>query len=367
MTKLFQIFIAFFLILFASPSLSFAQNNAPNLNGPSFDCRLAKTPIEKTICASPSLSQKDAILSHLYQGAKISAFGFDKSNQFKAQLDWLKNRDACLKNKDDIINCIENRYKARIIELASANLFTDYQYSIEQIEEFSPGTAPFYRAIYLYVNNPQTPERNETIAALLTPAFENIKENYSYPYAILDDMGIKTTKDMFKSDSDFASAFAILGVGIEDSLSLPCAALLKKPKLIEALNAVFGSTYDSQLMYSDCLLTLPPTPNLQALDTAVNRAAPECEGTIRFAIYRNNAKIYEQIVLGQTSELLSQKPKKYDAKTQKFINNSKQLAPAKSEILGYYNKYIPQKKINAAQVDRILKDYISSVMTGCEL
>lgn len=76
----------------------------------SFDCSLAKTAMEKTICANPEVSKADEALSILYGSVKgQSRYANDLT---KDQLAWLKERNSC---KTDA--CILEKYKAREIEL----------------------------------------------------------------------------------------------------------------------------------------------------------------------------------------------------------------------------------------------------------
>lgn len=75
-------------------------------HGASFDCSLAKSSIEKLICANTELSIADEELSKTFNDMKIKAQRPDLLT--KNQLDWLKLRDKC---KEE--SCLIRAYKAR--------------------------------------------------------------------------------------------------------------------------------------------------------------------------------------------------------------------------------------------------------------
>lgn len=75
-------------------------------HGASFDCSLAKSNIEKLICANPELSNEDEELSKTFYDMKRKAQRPDLLT--KDQLEWLKHRNAC-KDKP----CLLGEYKSR--------------------------------------------------------------------------------------------------------------------------------------------------------------------------------------------------------------------------------------------------------------
>ena len=74
--------------------------------GASFDCSLAKSRIEKLICANAELSSVDKELSKTFFDMKSKSKRPDLLT--KSQLEWLKNRDEC---KDEF--CLIGEYKTR--------------------------------------------------------------------------------------------------------------------------------------------------------------------------------------------------------------------------------------------------------------
>lgn len=81
----------------------------------SFDCKLASTYSEKTICTNSQLSKLDEQLSALYK-ASISLSGTPESLKFQ-QREWIKKRNSCTNEP-----CISELHQSRIGELR--NLIT---------------------------------------------------------------------------------------------------------------------------------------------------------------------------------------------------------------------------------------------------
>jgi len=78
----------------------------------SFDCAKAGTPVEKTICGNPRLSELDEHLRRYYSAGR-AALGQAQSCLATTQRDWLKSvRNVC---KDAA--CLERAYLARLAEL----------------------------------------------------------------------------------------------------------------------------------------------------------------------------------------------------------------------------------------------------------
>ena len=74
--------------------------------GAGFDCSLAKSSIEKLICADAELSNADEELSKTFSDMKGKAQRPDLLT--KSQFEWLRHRDEC---KDK--SCLTHEYKAR--------------------------------------------------------------------------------------------------------------------------------------------------------------------------------------------------------------------------------------------------------------
>jgi uncharacterized protein len=353
--------LVFGLVFANIPHLANAQNGA------SFDCAMAKTIIEKKVCNNPEISQMDNSISQLFKGAKVSALGYGASNQLQQQRDWIKARNNCINSNDNVDNCLKYQHSSRIIELAVANLFTDYANSIAQIEKIQPANVPFYRAIHSYIALLQSNSRDTAILEDLKPFYNKIQKDYEYPASVLADE-VKIFADIVKSDKSFGTSITILGIASDEQLIMPCAAIYKKPEIISVLSAYFGSSYDGQLIRDDCDANLPPLPKFNALNGKIINAMPICEGTMRFAVYRENAKNFSAIKLGRFDLLADKKSlaKKQSAKTMKFtIKNANLYNAALSELVIYYQNYFPSKKITKEQIGQILRNYIDDNLTGC--
>lgn len=72
----------------------------------SFDCGQARTPVERTICTNPSLSEQDEQLAMLFEQAK--QYG-ERSEVIRQQKNWLKTRNAC---KD--LACLHRQYRSQV-------------------------------------------------------------------------------------------------------------------------------------------------------------------------------------------------------------------------------------------------------------
>lgn len=80
--------------------------------GPSYDCELAASTREKTICSDAMLSEYDRELSYLYRKA------YEQSpNAYALKIDqrkWLKNIDQSCMPKSNLFECLSREYRERI-------------------------------------------------------------------------------------------------------------------------------------------------------------------------------------------------------------------------------------------------------------
>lgn len=97
------------------------------LAAPSFNCSLAKAPIEKVICANPDLSDLDAELSKNFSAARLQLDTSHAELLLAQQRAWLGSRVAnCRVTKDilaskertqDVTSCLVNLYGLRVNQL----------------------------------------------------------------------------------------------------------------------------------------------------------------------------------------------------------------------------------------------------------
>lgn len=86
-------------------------SNLPKADRPSFDCTKVSNTIESMICSSTLLMAADAELGRLYPKLNRKSGGVLKNSQ----LQWLKRRNRCTD-----VECIEQMYASRLIELRSS-------------------------------------------------------------------------------------------------------------------------------------------------------------------------------------------------------------------------------------------------------
>src|SRR5262249_54752166 len=87
-------------------------------SGPSFDCKRAKNEVELAICATPDLATADRQMAAAYAALLAKLSGPARQHLLKDQEHWLAIRnDACAGTRDEVIDCINRRTAARIINL----------------------------------------------------------------------------------------------------------------------------------------------------------------------------------------------------------------------------------------------------------
>jgi uncharacterized protein YecT (DUF1311 family) len=82
---------------------------------PSFNCRGARTSVERAICANQELAAKDRRMATLYE----QAGGSRRGPVDRVQWRWLAARNACARTRA-LQECIDDVYDARIAELSSS-------------------------------------------------------------------------------------------------------------------------------------------------------------------------------------------------------------------------------------------------------
>jgi uncharacterized protein len=82
---------------------------------PSFNCRYARTSVERAICADPALAAKDRRMAILYEQAGGSRFRPVDPTQWG----WLAARNRCARAPGPALEtCVHRAYDARIAELS---------------------------------------------------------------------------------------------------------------------------------------------------------------------------------------------------------------------------------------------------------
>jgi uncharacterized protein len=274
-----------------------AQGKAP----PSFSCALAKDPIETAICNDQKLAEADSLMARLFATSRVSAFGFGASNEAAVQRKWLKDRGSCrVGNGSADKACLESAYHDRNQRLAVAALFTAPDLALATLHQIDPEAAPLYEAILTYAREPVGSDwsgspllsKRAQIVRLIEPYLRRFasESDLSFGRDILKDEGVQSPLDALASETKFIDFVKVTSAYLDGEpmpRSMPCAAIVKNPKLLNATSAVFGSTLDNFIMYSDCGETLPALPAVEAVAHRVQQLWPDCQGTIRFAGYRD--------------------------------------------------------------------------------
>jgi uncharacterized protein YecT (DUF1311 family) len=87
--------------------------------GPAFDCRLAASDVEKTICSDAALSAQDLALNELYNTIRQGNSTTVARDQLRTlQRDWLKNRDRVCAVAGSVAACLKDQYAAQYDRLS---------------------------------------------------------------------------------------------------------------------------------------------------------------------------------------------------------------------------------------------------------
>jgi hypothetical protein len=84
----------------------------PPSTGPSFDCQIARSQIEKAICGNPILAKLDIEMADLYRQMHVSYDTVGDREQLRAlQLAWLAHRRAMCPDQPDKVQCLAAEYR----------------------------------------------------------------------------------------------------------------------------------------------------------------------------------------------------------------------------------------------------------------
>lgn len=326
-------FYAFVMMSVLISSISIS-NASLTPTQPSFSC-LSPTQIEKVICTDSSLATKDRTMSVLYAAARKSALGSGLSREDDEQRKWLKSRDQeCLKEKNSLRDCLLHQYDVRLKDLAVAALFQTPDTALAELTRQDSKTSPIYEAIYRYSTLENPAERAKVINPLIHSAFDSVHDE---EWSLLKD--IKTVSDVVVDDRSFAAFLDTVSVSDYD-LTLPCAAIIHRPGLVDALGAKYGGAVDNHLIYSDCWSTLPATPKFLHLMKKADAVQPPCDGTIRFSQGREYDKILNAISLHRIDLFGEDNDEDIDEVDPRFYKKHQaEIGEAVTELSQYYVNY----------------------------
>jgi len=351
---------------------------------PSFTCSAATNGAEQVICSTPDLSAADNTMAKLFALSRVSAFGAGPSNELAAQREVLKQMRDCARSASSsaVADCLRGLYAQRNNDLAIAALMRAPDVALPVLRRTDPAFAPVFETIAIWAaepaganwSDPVRSGKRQHIAALLAPFLAQLLAN-DYSRDMLTDtqtgaLTIKRMDDIFVSESRFAAFLNVLGPFMPEGdgpvtsgnarRSLPCAAVIRHPALLAATASAFGSTLDNFVLDTDCVQTLPPMPQLTALDAKLNHAWPRCEGTIRFAAYRIYAMALDAARLGMAPH-----DDKASARDLSGVTSA-DIVAARRELASSYVTYLSkQPATSAAMTADAIKGILASAQE-CE-
>lgn len=368
--------------LFVGLAVGAGPTRAAEPSGPSFACGAADaTVVEREICAVPAMAAADREMADLFAISRTSAFGTGSSNQLFYQRAVLKDMRACAgPNRNTTLrDCLAAVYRQRVAELAVASLMQAPAKALPPLRRIDPAFAPVAEAVAIWAGQPidanwSAPQRAEAkgrIIALLTPYVSGLltSEDQSFGRSILtapgiDGVAVKRIDDLFVSDRHFAAFLNVLGPYIPDEgrqtsgrRSLPCAAVVRHPALLNASASVFGSTMDSFVLDTDCEQTLPPTPALGRLTDKLNAEWPQCDGTIRFAAYRSFQSAIDAARLGRP-----QTTGKPSFPARRGVTAA-DVAAARAELKNYYRANLGKSE---AEATAMAGEALSAILSNAQ-
>jgi uncharacterized protein YecT (DUF1311 family) len=86
--------------------------------GPSFDCKTDKSPVEQAICGDAELSAKDLALDDRFHQVRDRLSGQARADLVEAQRIWVSKRNQC--HDPGMAACLTQSYDTRIRELEAA-------------------------------------------------------------------------------------------------------------------------------------------------------------------------------------------------------------------------------------------------------
>lgn len=335
------LFVLYFLGGSFGGAQAFTPADAVATHQPSFSCA-SPSALEALICADPALADRDRDMAVLYAAARAGALGTGVSQEEHAQRIWLKSRnDECAKG--DARRCLTIEYDARLNELAVAALFHAPDAALAELNRQFPSAVPIYEAIYKYGTLDQ-PARTNAAASLIAPIFDAM---HAKPWAS-PLKGIPDAPSAVATDEAFSAFLDVASIS-DFALTLPCAAIIRRPGLIHALDALYGGAIDGRLIKSDCDSTLPATPKLDHLLAAVVSAQSFCPGTIRFTLGREYQKALIGIRLRRLDILVDTPPAaRTNAANARFRSeNGAQIEGVIDELAKYYSVHFAASERDA--------------------
>lgn len=332
-----RFYLQIFVVVVLAALAPFSSRAADS--GPSFSCAGAKD-IEATICADPGLSAADRRLAHFYSEVRTDILDVGPSGQLAVQRQWLKDMNAgCaikawVKQFKSQADCVRGHYDTRLQDLAVSALLRDHDAAMAELRRTAPHDAPMYEAIYLYatIDNPQA--RAAKTADVLTPVYAAISDRKAV-FGELD--GPETPQAAAASDKAFVLFAQLYSGTLDTPLSWSCAAIAHRPGLIGGLGPLWGSGSDNGLPQADCRIMAPQVAAFTDFVDTLQHDAPECDGTIRYAGYREFERLRTAALLHVAGAWKASKPTPPEEGLAKYLKTHAQaVVRAKAALAQYY-------------------------------
>jgi len=279
----------------------------PTPPAPGIDCARAQGVVDTTICGDPKLIAADRTTAQLFALVSIDALGVGPSAEPDEQRKWQAERDKmCAIKGNEVGQCLRQEFDSRLYLLAVAALIRAPELALPELRRGPPDQAALYEAIWRMTTMPAGEARTDAVAALIGPAFEQVRTagkqtddpdhgGGSITVAMLGPL--RTARDAASSVRNFDLFFDLSG--IVDTLSggyITCEAIVRQPGLIDAVGVSFGSQRQDGLGETDCDTELPPPPQFAAFAAATIDAAtasPRCTAARRYVA----APLYQRFLI----------------------------------------------------------------------
>jgi uncharacterized protein YecT (DUF1311 family) len=257
---------------------------------PSFDCKVASTPVEKAICADSKLADADREIADLYKSLQDLSGTADRDRLRTEQRAWLAQRNQCATAPSpgtclgpvlDARRTVLSESMPKAVAAVSAivdGIAGDPAGAAKRLAEIRGGLGKGWNA-YLLRFGP-SPDRAKA-EALLRDAIAGIEDSYARETASGVDLA---------TDEGFLTALRVVSDDVE--MAWPCSVMEKRGGAAwKAMEPLYGSSRDNFGAHPACpddtaLLASPTWKAVDDLLAPMLEAASNRTGTIRFATYR---------------------------------------------------------------------------------
>lgn len=333
-------------------------------NAEGINCSKANSYVDKLICTNADVKAQDDAMAELYAAARVNIYGKGQSGEIANQKHWLATHALCLPLVEaKRITCVLDQYKSRNLELAFSAMPRAPEAALKVLRAQNIDTEPYYEALTIFTSEPDGVDwlapalsaKREKIEKLVAPAFAANKKNQDaesdghFNSLLFEDASVTTPDDILKSSRNFAGFFR--AVTYDAQTPLPCGYVVSHQGLLDATNSYFGATSDNFIVQTDCDVTAPTAPKFNALIKQINDQWPQCDGTIRFAAYREFAVVVDRVLSPSARAIEDFKPTAPLTKEEEHPLVGvypKVITAAKLEMTDYYMKYLGVTQTKAA-------------------